>query len=389
MQKALTNKTLEALKPQARRYEVHDLLCPGMSVRVSARGQRVFSVKFRYGLKQKRMTLGVFPRISLATAREKAMDALRQVDEGIDPTKRRRSVEMKVETVCGEFIRLHAQARNKSWREADRILQREFVSVFGQRDIREVKRFDLLEIMDAAVARGAAYQANRILAHVRKLFNWCLERGIIDANPIVGLKAPTKEQSRDRVLDDEEIVRLLKACRNEAYPFRQFVPMLLATAQRRSEVAAMRWSEIDFDAKHWVIPAERCKNGKAHVVPLSSFALAILRDAPRFLDSNYVFTTTRKSPISGFSKLLRRLSETSETSEWRLHDLRRTAASNMARSGVTPHVVEKVLNHISGTISGVAAVYNRYGYDNEKRDALEQWGRLLEGYSERAGWTVR
>ena len=331
MQKALTNKTLEALKPQAKRYEVHDLLCPGMSVRVSARGQRVFSVKFRYGLKQKRMTLGVYPRISLATAREKALDVLRQVDEGIDPTKRKRSADMKVETVCAEFIRLHSQARNKSWREADRILQREFVSVFGQRDIREIKRFDVLEIMDAAVARGSAYQANRILAHVRKLFNWCLERGIIDTNPIVGLKAPTKEQSRDRVLDDGEIVRLLKACRNEAYPFRQFVPMLLATAQRRSEVAEMRWSEIDFEARQWVIPAERCKNGKAHVVPLSAFALGILSDVPRFLDSDYVFTTTRKSPISGFSKLLRRVSEVSKTSNWRLHDLRRTAASNSKR----------------------------------------------------------
>ncbi|WP_394707002.1 site-specific integrase [uncultured Erythrobacter sp.] len=191
------------------------------------------------------------------------------------------------------------------------------------------------------------------------------------------------------MLDDDEIVRLLRACRNEAYPFRQFVPVLLATAQRRSEVAAMRWSEIDFETKQWVIPAERCKNGKAHVVPLSAFALAILSDVPRFLDSDYVFTTTRKSPIGGFSKLLRRLSQTSETFDWRLHDLRRTAASNMARTGVAPHVVEKVLNHVSGTISGVAAVYNRYGYDDEKREALDKWGRLLEGHSERAGWTVR
>lgn len=162
MRMALTNKTLEALKPQAKRYEVHDLLCPGMSVRVSAQGQKIFSVKFRYGLDQKRMKLGVYPRITLATAREKAMDILRQVDEGIDPTKRRRSPDMKVESVCREFIRLHAQARNKSWREAERILEREFVGTFGQRDIRDVKRFDVLEIMDAAVARGSTYQAIRV-----------------------------------------------------------------------------------------------------------------------------------------------------------------------------------------------------------------------------------
>jgi hypothetical protein len=190
MQKPLTNKTLEALKPQTKRYEVHDLHCPGMSVRVSARGQKILSVKFRYGVDQKRMKLGVFPRIALATAREKAMDILRQ---GIDPTKRRRSPDMKVEAVCG--------ARNESWREAERILEREFVGTFGQRDIREVKRYDVLEIMDAAVARGSTYQANRILSNIRKLFNWRVERGIVETSPITGLKAPTKEETRERVND--------------------------------------------------------------------------------------------------------------------------------------------------------------------------------------------
>ena len=262
MQKALTNKSIEALKPQAKRYEVHDLYCPGMSVRVSTQGTRVFSVKFRYGIAQKRMKLGVYPRISLGTAREKAVDILRLVDEGIDPTKRRRSADMKVESVCREFIRLHAQPRNKSWREAERILEREFIATFGQRDIREIKRFDVLEMMDGALARGSTYQANRILSHVRKLFNWCVERGVVEASPIVGLKPPTKEISRERTLEDDEVSRLLRACRNNVYPFRQFAPLLLATAQRRGELAEMRWSEIDFDEKTWVIPSARSKNSK-------------------------------------------------------------------------------------------------------------------------------
>lgn len=323
------------------------------------------------------MRLGVYPRISLATAREKAIDLLRQVDEGIDPTKRRRTSNMKVESVCREFIRLHAQPRNKSWREAERILEREFISLFGQRDIREIKRWDVLEMMDAALARGSSYQANRILSHIRKLFNWCIERGIVEASPIIGLKPPTKEISRERALDDAEVARLLRACRNDVYPFRQYVPMLLATAQRRGKLAAMRWSEIDFEAKAWVIPSDRSKNGKAHVVPLSAFALEMLAEVPRFLDCDFVFTTTRKSPVSGFSKALRRLSEGSQTTDWRWHDLRRTAASGMARLGVAPHVVEKVLNHVSGIISGVAAVYNRHGYDDEKRKALENWGDML------------
>ena len=383
MQKVLTAKTLDALKPAAKRYEVHDLHCPGLTVRVSVGGQKVFSVKFRYGLKQKRQKLGVYPRITLATARDKAIDILRQVDEGIDPTKRRRNPDTKVEAVCREFVRLHAQARNKSWREAERILEREFISTSGQRDIRDIKRWDILELMDAAIARGSAYQANRILSNIRKLFNWCIERGIVEVSPIVGLKAPTKEQSRDRVLDDAEVVCVLRACRNDVYPFRQFVPMLLATAQRRGELAEMRWGEIDLEAKIWVIPAERSKNGKPHVVPLSGYALDVLNEVPRFLDCDFVFTTTHKSPVSGFSKMVRRLSEGSHTSGWRLHDLRRTAASGMARASVAPHVVEKVLNHISGTISGVAAVYNRYGYDVEKRQALDQWGQYITALGRR------
>lgn len=383
MRKALTDKALEGLKPQAKRYEVHDLYCPGLSVRVSPEGRKSFTIKYRYGIKQKRLTIGIYPRMPLAKARERAMEYLRQVDEGTDPSQRRRQPSHRVHAIVDDFIRQHAKPRNRKWMENERILNRELVAVFGQRDIREIKRADVLEIMDAAVERGAHYQANRILSYVRKLFNWCVERGVIEVSPINGLKAPTKEVSRDRVLSDDEIRAVLLCSRNDVYPFRQYVPLLLATAQRRGELAEMRWSEVDFEARTWVIPAERSKNGKPHVVPLSAFAIDALAEVPRFLDCDYVFTTTRRSPISGFSKALRRLWEATGSTDWRFHDLRRTAASGMARANVPPHVIEKVLNHISGTISGVAAVYNRYGYDPEKRAALEQWGDYLGGLNSR------
>jgi len=378
MRKALTDKTLAALKPEARRYEVHDLHCPGLSVRVSPEGRKTFSVKYRFGVKQKRQTIGVYPRYTLAEAREKAMAALRQVDDGVDPQSRRRAPDLQVEAVCRAFIEQYAK-RNRQWREVERVLEREFIPRFGQKEIGEIHRADVLEVMDAAIARGAGYQANRNLAILRKLCNWTVERGIIAVSPINGLKRPHKEQSRDRVLKDDEIKRVLAACRNEAYPFRLYVPFLLATAQRRAETAAMGWDDVDLEAGTWVIPAENAKNGKPHVVPLSDFAVRILKDVPRFASSPYVFTTTRKSPISGFTKALKRISAASETSGWRFHDLRRTAASGMARAGVAPHVVEKVLNHVSGSISGVAAVYNRYGYDAEKQAAIEIWGSHLEG----------
>ncbi len=382
MRKALTDKTIQALKPRKGVYDVHDMHCPGLTVRVFESGLRSFALRYRYGTKQRRYGLGRYPVVSLVKAREKAIEALRQVEEGIDPSRRRRQPDMQVEAICAAFIRQYAKPRNRNWRETERILNREFVSVHGQRDIRQIKRHDVLEIMDAALERGASYQANRILATIRKLFNWCLERGIIEATPIAGLKAPTRELSRDRVLDDGEIRRVLNAARLDAYPFRQFVPMLLATAQRRGELANMRWSELDLEARTWVIPAERAKNGKPHVVHLSDFAVSLLDEVPQFVHCDYVFTTTRRSPISGFSKALRWLHKHSETADWHMHDLRRTAASGMARAGVAPYVIEKVLNHVSGTISGVAAVYNRYGYDAERCAAMDKWGETLSALAD-------
>ncbi|WP_296084536.1 site-specific integrase [uncultured Agrobacterium sp.] len=382
MRKALSVKAIEAFKPKVKRYEVHDLLCPGFSLRVFPTGRKVFTVKYRYGLTQRRLPIGVHPRISLAEARSKALEALRLVDEGIDPAARRRQLSMTVESVCADFIEKYAK-RNRSWRETERILQREFVSIHGQRDVREIKRHDIIDLMDGAVERGAAYQANRIHANLRRLFNWLMERNVVEVSPVAGTKPPTREQPRDRVLTDDEIRAVLRVCAKEPYPFGQFVPLLLATAQRRGEVSQLRWSQLDLDAKQWVIPAELAKNGKPHVVPLNDFALRILAAVPRFEDCEWVFSTTRRSPISGFSKALRHVHAESKTSSWRFHDLRRTAATGMARLAIQPHVVEKVLNHVSGgAISGVAAIYNRWGYDAERREALDKWGEFLDGLGE-------
>ena len=241
MRKALSAKAIDAFKPQGKRYEVHDLLCPGFSLRVFPTGRKVFTVKYRYGLKQRRLPIGVHPRISLVQAREKALEALRLLDEGIDPAARRRQLGMNVEAICSDFIRQYARPRNRSWKEAERILQREFVAVHGQRDIREVKRHDILELMDGAIERGAAYQANRIHSHLRKLFNWCLERGIVETSPVLGTKPPTRDQARDRVLNDDEIRAVLRACAHEAYPFPPICALVAGdgTAARRSIKDAM------------------------------------------------------------------------------------------------------------------------------------------------------
>lgn len=379
MKKALTNRTLESLKATGERYAVHDAHCPGLVVRVNASGTKTFAVIYRYGIKQRRLTLGPYPIISLAEARDKARDIFREVLEGVDPQAVRRRKHMNLREGVEAFIEQYAKPRNRAWKESERVLKRELVSRFGERDLTMMCRADILEAADAAIARGAKYQGNRIVSYSRKLFNWFLERGMIETNPLTGIRAPMREHSRDRVLARDEITRLITACRAEPFPFGPYTLLLLATAQRRSEVANMRWSEIHWDRNVWEIPAERSKNGKPHEVPLSPFALAVLKGIPHFEGWDLVFTTTGYSPISGITKMVLRIQAASETSAWRLHDLRRTAASEMARMSIPPHVVEKVLNHVSGTLSGVAGVYNRYGYDPEKRDALEKWGEFLEG----------
>jgi integrase len=269
------------------------------------------------------------------------------------------------------FIQLYAKPKNRGWKESERLLGK-FQSLFGT-PLTKITRSDVVRVLDEIVASGTPYRANRALSALKKLMNWALDRGMIDVNPIAGLKPPHRERARDVVLSDEELLSVMNAARAEGYPFGNALEMLILTGQRRSEVAEMRWSEIDLERAIWTIPAARSKNGHSHEVPLSSQAVSLLRSLPRFLSSDWVFTTTGRVPISGFGRVKHRLHVAAGMPNWRIHDIRRTVASGMARIGVDPHVIEKVLNHKSGIISGVAAVYNRYAYEGEKREALERW----------------
>lgn len=317
MRKSLTDKTIVSLKPRTRRYDVRDIYLPGFGVRVSTEGRKAFYAVYRYGTKQRRMTLGAYPVTTLAMAREKALVVFRQVGEGIDPQNVRRHKFMTLRDGVEAFIRQYARPQNKCWKETERVLHRELVSRFAERDVKQITRRDILIAVDDAVERGANYQANRIVSYTRRMLNWFVERGIVDVSPMVGVKAPRREKPRDRVLSDDELKRIIVACREETFPFGDYVLMLMATAQRRTEVANMRWSEINFAEKVWEIPAERSKNGKPHTVPLTPFALEILENVPHFIDCDLIFTTTRTTPISGITKMHRRISENSGTSGWR------------------------------------------------------------------------
>jgi integrase len=376
MRKKLTAKTIENLpEAQGRRYEIWDIALPSFGIRVSPAGRKTWFVTCRIEGRLRRHKIGTYPALSLHEARELALKFLGDVQRG-KYNDASESTSTLGETVP-EFIERYARPKNRGWQETRRILGK-FTPLFGK-PLGQIKRPDIVRILDDIIASGAPFRANRALAAIKKLFAWSLDRGMIEINPIAGLKPPTKERSRDRILTDEEISRFWNAAEKFGYPFGLLLKLLFLTAQRRGEVTNMRWSQIDFVRAVWVIPAENAKNGQAHDVPLSEMALQIIRALPRFIGSDFVFTTTGTSPVSGFGRLKRNLDVDMGSSGWRLHDLRRTAASGMARLGVAPHVIEKVLNHISGQISGVAAVYNRHGYETEKRQALNDWAKHVQG----------
>jgi integrase len=257
-----------------------------------------------------------------------------------------------------------------------------------RRPIASISRRDVLDLIEGIVSRGAEVQANRTLARLRALLNWAIEKDRVAASPIARMKLPTQEKTRDRVLSDDELRWLWQACEEAGWPFGPLVKLLILTAQRRNEVAGMTWAEVDFAKGLWTIPRHKAKNDRVHEVQLSEAAIAVLRSLPRIGDG-LVFTTTGETAVSGFSKSKRRLDAAMLRAKrlelgahngdaipgWTLHDLRRTAATGMARLNFPPHVVDKVLNHVSGAIRGVAAVYIRFAYLDERRAALEAWGR--------------
>lgn len=384
MKKKLTPKSINALPPATgKRYEVHDTLLPGLHLRVSATGGKVFYISKRVNGCMKRIRIGAHPIVSLADAREKARGILRDIELGHyeDPSSPvvTNAPRLTLGEVVPQFIDLYAKPRNKDWRGTERVLQK-FSSLFS-RPIDEIKRADIVRVLDTIIAGGAPTRANRALAAIKKLMNWCIDRAMVETSPVASLRPPTKEVARERVLTDEEVIACWHAGTSEGFPFAQFTQLLILTGQRRGEVAGMRWCELDLDKGIWTLPAKRAKNASLHTIPLAPLAISILKSVPRLLDSDLVFTTAGTSPISGFGRLKERLDVAVglDADDWRFHDLRRTMATNMAMARVQPHIIEAVLNHKTGIVSGVAAIYNRHGYLDEKREALELWAKKVEG----------
>lgn len=376
---ALTDVAIRNLKPTpGRQVDVYDSKTRGLAVRVSPSGTKTFVVWYRIGGKARRLTLGRFPTLQLADARKRAREALTQVSDGKDPAAERQRTRLEYGgklfgPLAHDFIETYAKARTRGWSETERLLNREFVSLWGKWPIHTVTRRDVSKALGAIVARGSPSAANHALSAIRKMFNWAIEQGHLAHSPCIGLAAPSKLKSRDRVLSDNELQRVWHAAEAMGWPYGSIIQLLILTGQRRKEVTGMRWSELNLVAAQWTIPAERTKAGRTHELPLSPAALALIQALPRAHDELVFPARGKDNPASGFSKWKHELDELAGIAPWRVHDLRRTVASGMARLKVPPHVIERVLNHVTGTLGGVAGIYNRFAYLGEMRDALELW----------------
>jgi integrase len=403
MPKPLTVKGVEAATPLANRTEVPDGALPGLYLVVQPSGAKSWAVRYRHADRPRKMTLGPYPALGLKDAREAARSAIRIVSDGRDPATERAEREAArpahldlVSSVLDIFVARHVKVKNRVTTQKNTIafIDKEIRPRWKHRDIASITKRDVVELLDEIADRGAPESASRVRAILSKLFSWAIDRDIVPSSPVP--KGDAKQgKSRERVLADDELVLVWRASREVGYPFGPMVRLLILTAQRRNEVAAAKRSEfvLTGNDQMWTIPPERSKNAKEHFVPLSAACLAEFEHLPK--TSDYLFTTTGKTAVSGFSRAKAILNakmleiarkdaiaagadgETVTVKAWTFHDLRRTAASGMAKLGFPVHVVEAVLNHRSGSIKGVAAIYNRYDYATEKRQALSSWSALL------------
>lgn len=379
----LTKSAVDALKAARKDAVYWDAGLPGFGVKVTPRGRKVFVALYRLGgagSRLRKYTIGPYGRVTLQMARAEAQKIFAARLEGRDPAAekreaRRRMTADRVEDLVKIFILQHVSKTRKAT-EVSRMLRREVVSRWGNRSVREINKRDVIELASEIAQRGTPIAANKLLKVVKTFLNWCAGRAVIDSSPAEGVPLPGKEVARDRVLTDGELASVIVAARTMGGAYGGIVEMLALTGQRREEVAGMVWDEIDLGNRTWMLPGLRTKNARPHIVHLSEPCIELIARVPRLGD--YVFSLSGVRPFQNFARAKRALDELSGVTDWRLHDLRRTCVSGMARLGVPPHVADKILNHQSGTISGVAAVYQRHDFLAERKLALERWGQHIE-----------
>jgi integrase len=397
-----TDAKIKALKPKSSRYELWEQGRKGFGIRVSPHGRKSWVFMYWVDGVQKRMTFGVYSAMPLVEAHTALAKAREILAIGGDPggqltkdkAEHRRSP--TVNQLMDEYIEKWAKPRKRTWEEDARMLSKDVIPYLGRRKAKDIKRRDIILLIDEIVDRGSPIAANRTLRIIKKMFSFAVKRGVLDASPCMEIDAPAKENHRERVLTEDEIKMFWLGLENAKMSdgTKLALKLLLVTAQRKGEVTQADWAEIDLKKGWWTIPKEKSKNERTHRVPLSKMAIDILKQAKEFSgDSKWVFPSIKGRSITprSISRAIRNNSKKKskgspkhtppygdffKIDHFTPHDLRRTATSMMTGLGIPELDVSKVLNHAIQTVT--SKHYNLYSYDNEKQTALRKWGRKLE-----------
>lgn len=355
--------------PERGQTTYYDKSLKGFGVRVSPGGTKTFVLV--HGKKRKRTSLGRYGVISLANARKKAKGIL--YDETLNPNQ---APSLSFSEALTRYLDVHCEPRLKprTYKENKWLLERHFLPDLSDTELKDITPHDVTPILDGLLETPSL--ANHAFTALRTFLRWCVSRSYIPYDPIAGLRKPAKTVSRDRVLSDEELTAVLKAAAEQGR-YGQIIISLALLGQRAGQIAKLHNDYIDKKKKLIRWPGEAMKNNKEHIIPYGRWFAKILKEQP---SEGFVFPTNRDKalPFNTWSKTKKAFDKACPLPHWTLHDLRRTFSTGHAKLGTEPHIVERILAHTGGTVSGVAAIYNRHAYIDEMRAALTKWERHLE-----------
>lgn len=381
-----TNKSIQHLKASEKRRIVWAKGLKGLGIRITPKGTKSFVYKYDIDGQDRWLTIGQYPKIKLSEALKKYGEALEKIEAGDDPAEENVQLNAKnrnaltVRQLAGEYIEKYAKPRKRSWKEDLRILDHDVLGLLGGKKALKVTRRDVIDLLDEIVARGAPVQANRTLAVIRRMFNFAIDRDVIVTSPCHRIKPPSSETSRDRYLTLDEI-KIFWNCL-ETVPLtkktKYALKLLLLTLQRSSEVISINKSDLDLIAKTWIIPANKTKNKRAHLVTLSPQAIEIIDSLLMDVGEDGILFpgegTGDHLTNSAISRAISRNLEHFGIAKFTPHDLRRTGSTQLAAFKVPRFDRDRILNHTDRT---VGSVYDIYEYEDEKRAALNLWSDLV------------
>lgn len=362
--------------------QIFDEALAGFGIRKFESGKVSFFVKFNVGAQQRRMSLGSATPNRLKDARSEAEKILAQAKLGND-AQAEKNKKKKPTTSLGGLIPRFLAAREsdvaaKYHGEMTRYLT-EYWSPLHDYAVKAIERHDVVAVLDDIADERGKQTADHAKVALSSFFAWAIERGAVDTSPMLHIKRRSNGAGRDRVLSEHELAEVWHAV-DDMGDYGAIVRLLIVSGQRRAEIADLTWPEIDFARKQIELPATRTKNKRAHIVPLSEPALDILDAVPQRA-RDFLFGEGRSMGFQGWSKAKVRLdTRLADIPAWTLHDIRRSVVTALNENGIAePHIIEAVVNHVSGHRGGVAGVYNRSAYREQKRDALECWGEHVMG----------